>query len=462
MVKLSRSTHPVDEPALGVELPKTVEAVPALRIPAGLYPSNNLWHQAAALAIWPFFEQILTFTVGFVDASVAGYMLSLPALDAVGGAIYVVWLMQLLFGAAGTGATVLVSRAVGAGQWRRGRLVLGQALLLALVVGSLSGLVFYWAAPAIAGLTGLSGESHALCATYLRLLALAAPFSAILGIGNACLRGSGDTRTPFVIMGVVNLINIAACILLVAPWSPIGNHGITGLGLGTVCAWTSGAVLLLGITALRRKRMHLEARFLRPRAPVLWRVARIAWPNLMEMTGFWVGQYLVVIIIGHLAQPNTLAAHMIAGRIEAVSFLPGFALGMAASTMVGQYLGIHDPDRARRAAWCCWTYGAVMMTAVGVVFICFPEPLIRLVTDKPELLALAPGCLRITGFTQIALATAIVFSNALRGAGATRSAMVITYGCIFLVRLPLVLRPALFDPASPGLSDPVMRRQAQI
>ncbi len=422
----------------GSEPAVALAEAPAIQRPSLRIQHGSLSYQVAALAIWPLLEQCMTFMVGFVDTSIAGHMLPLEATDAVGAAVYVMWLMQLLFAAAGVGATALISRAVGQGQWRRANLVLGQAMFLAAVWGTLVAFCFYYGAASIASLSGLKGESHRLCSQYMHLLAMAAPCSAILGIGNACLRGAGDTRTPFLIMGGVNCINIGACLLFVAPSSPFGGHGIEGLGLGTTCAWVSGALLLVAVQLMRRKHLHLKKINLSPRRDWLWRIARVGLPNLLESVGFWAGNYLILIIVGHLPQPSAIGTHIVTSRIEALSFLPGFALGTAASTLVGQHLGAGHPHRARQAAWWCWFYGAGLMTTVGIIFILWPEAMIQLVTDKPLYLANAPALLRLSGFAQIGLATANVFSSVHRGAGDTRTAMFLTYGSVFLVRLPLV------------------------
>jgi putative MATE family efflux protein len=272
----------------------------------------------------------------------------------------------------------------------------------------------------------------------MRLVVLAVPCSAVLFVGSACLRGSGDTRTPFLIMVVVNAINIAACILLVHPRSPIGGHGIEGLAYGTVLAWMVGALSLLGVLIHGRAHLRLRTRYLTPRFPVLARIVRVGLPNLAEGAGMWIGNYLVIMLVGRLADKAAIGAHFVTIRIEALSFLPGFALAVSAATLVGQFLGVKDVRSARRAAWWCWGYGATLMTLTGLLFVAFPEAFVRLVTDKPEFLNTSPLLLRIVGLVQIGFASAVIFASVHRGAGDTRRAMLITYGSVFLLRLPLV------------------------
>ena len=78
------------------------------------------------------------------------------------------------------------------------------------------------------------------------------------------------------------------------------------------------------------------------------------------------------------------------------------------------------------------------MTTLGVIFLLFPEQLVWLVTDEPTLLEQTPQLVWLAGWGQIGFATSIVFAGVLRGAGDTRTTMMINYGSTYLVRLPMV------------------------
>jgi Na+-driven multidrug efflux pump len=133
-----------------------------------------------------------------------------------------------------------------------------------------------------------------------------------------------------------------------------------------------------------------------------------------------------------------VGAHIIGIRIEAVSYLPGAAMGIAAATLAGQYLGANDPQTARKAVGYCWAFGATLMCICGTLFMTIPDLLIGLVTDQPEFLATSPCLLFHAGWSQLGFATYLVLSYAIRGAGDTRSALAMSFTSTYLVRLPLV------------------------
>ncbi len=398
----------------------------------------SLPRQVFVLAFWPFLEQLLNFLVGFVDTALAGH-LSSEAAGALGVGAYVSWLVNLLHNCVGVGAAALISRAVGGGHRSLAHAALGQALLLALGMGLLTALLINLLAPSLAAFGSLQGQAAHDCSVYLRVVSASAPFGALFAVGAACLRASGDTRSPFPVLLLVNLTNIAVSVLLVRQ-----GWGVAGIASGTFLAWGLGALAMLLLLLRGWGGLRLHPGRLRPHAHTLWRIARVGLPNLAEsLLGMWTVNFMVLRIVGLVGAHEALGAHMIAVRVEAISYMLGYAVGTAAATLVGQYLGAGQPRRARQAALLCWFLGAGVMGFMGLFFIFTPEPLVRLTTDEPVLLQTAPTLLRICGFVQAFFGSAIVLGSAMRGAGDTRTTFWLTVASVYGVRLPLVYTLAL-------------------
>ncbi|MCC7147324.1 MAG: MATE family efflux transporter [Phycisphaeraceae bacterium] len=406
---------------------------------SGRLAGLTLPQQVVTLAIWPFLEQLMAFMVGTVDIFLAGKLrpesLAVSATNALGVAGYVCWLIGLLQGSVGVGSTALVSRAVGGRHRRLANAATAQSMLLAVAAGVCNMVLFYFIAGPIGRLAGATGDSLTLCTLYLHIVALAFPASAVLFVGSACLRGAGDTRTPFFVMVLVNAVNIVAAVTLVFAPAPLGQRGVAGVATGTMIAWYTGAAVILLVLLRGWGGVRLYLHRLRPHWHTMRRVIRVGLPNLFEALGLWSGNFLILHIVA-MTGAASLGAHIIAVRIEAVSYLPGYAMGIAAATLVGQYLGLGDPRRARQAALLCWALGAGFMACLGVVFVTVPQHLVGLITDAAPFLELSPQLLRITGWVQFFFGSAMVFSFSLRGAGDTRAAMILTYFSTFVLRLP--------------------------
>ncbi|MEM9914567.1 MAG: MATE family efflux transporter [Planctomycetota bacterium] len=399
----------------------------------------SLRRQVFVLAVWPFFQQLLNWLVSAVDTAVAG-RLSVEATNAIGVAAYIGWLLGLLTMAVGSGGMALISRAVGGRHRGLANAGLAQALLIAVVWGAVVGAIIYSLAGVIGRAAGLEGDSLGLAVTYLRIVAVVTPMAGVLFVGSMALSGAGDTRSPFWIMLAVNAVNVGLTLWLVAQ-----GYGVAGIAMGTATAWCVGAALTLLLLVRPGGPIRLHRHRLRPHKHTILRIVRVALPNFVDRFGHWLGNFAVLMIVGFIAV-NDLGgpggalqgAHIVAIRIEALSFLPGMAFGVAAATLAGQYLGAGSEILARRAVVYCWVVGAGLMTAVGLTFVLFPGAWTRLMTDQPELLAVSPDLVRICGFVQIGFGSYLILSEAMRGAGDTRWPMILSNVSTWLIRLPAV------------------------
>jgi putative MATE family efflux protein len=444
---MTHRPHPTDtQPLAAPELGEIEAMQPPIttrrgRAGRGLPTHLPLRQQVWVLAKWPMLEQFMAFMVLFVDTSLAGHLANtkeaLQSTDAVGGAGFVVWLMGMMQGSVGVGATALVARAIGRRHKREATAAVGQAIFLAVCVGVLVSVIFYFLAPALAQWFGLKGQTLELASTYLRMMAVAAPFMSLLFVGGACLRGSGDFRTTFFVMVGVNIVNAVVSATAVLAPAPLGGHGLMGIGFGTVVAWVCGGTAMVVMLLRGRAGVRLFMHRLKPQGPMLRRLLRISIPSVGENGLYWLAHASVIHVIGHMdSVPNAIGIHTIAVRIEALSFLPGFAFGQAAATMVGQYLGANRPKTAKKAAWICLGYGGTIMTLLGVAFIVMPQVFVRMITDKPEFLETVPQILFITGWTQLGSAMQLILGGAIRGAGDTRVSMALSLISMYCIRVP--------------------------
>lgn len=409
---------------------------------------------------WPvLIEMFLHAGVNLVDASVASGI-SVEAADAIGAGGYVLWATAMLAIALGVGATAMVSRAVGKRRFAVASAVVGQTTTLAWAGGLVSAVLFAALAPWMASIMNLKGVAYDHAVTYLRVCALGVPAMTFLEGAVSSLRGAGDSLTPMLSILIVNIVNAGLTFALsgvdwaVARLDPVTgamerrvifanpfnfDMGVAGIAWGTTAAWWTGAFILTLVLArgTGTHRLRLTWKRMRPHWHTVRRIIRVGVPNFLETAGMWFGNFLTILMVGWMAHPGYLGAHIVAVRVEAFSYMPGFAISLAVATLVGQYLGMGRPDLAERAIFRCTVLAAAFMTLMGAVFIAFPGSVVGLFTQQEEHLRLTPALLMITGFVQAPFAVAIVLRSALRGAGDTRAAMWITWVSTYAIRLPL-------------------------
>lgn len=415
---------------------------PGQRSLGGKLGGLSLRRQLLTLALWPLLENLLGFAVSATDQILAGRFAGettrIHALDALAVGGYFTWFLMILQSAVGTGGLALIARATGAGDVSLARRALGQAVLLGVALGCMVALAAQIFIPLFLRAFSLEGETATMAAEYLGIVSLSAPLTGFLFAANAGLRGSGDTRTPFKVMTLVNLTNIFTSWLFTFGPAPWGGHGVRGLATGTLLGWAVGAVTLAIILWRRKEGLSLDARGLKPHQETSARIVRVGLPSAVEILGMWLMNVALLRLVALLPQQGALGAHIITIRAESLSFLPGFAFGAAAATLAGQYLGLGDPVRAKAAAREAWKAGVILMTLIGLSFIFFPRAIVSVFVPESELhIGLAAPLLVMCGFCQPLLATSLIMKTTFRGTGDTRAVMRYSYASMFVFRILL-------------------------
>ncbi|HFD39231.1 MAG TPA: MATE family efflux transporter [Anaerolineae bacterium] len=380
-------------------------------------------------------EQLLSMMVGIVDTFLVGH-LGAASLAAVGLANQWVFMAMTLFGAIATGATALIARFIGARDPEQADEVLRQAMLLGVLVGIAATVLGLTLTEPAIRLLGAQGEVIALGTAYLRIVAGIFFFSTLMFIGNASLRGAGDTRTPLLVMLVVNTCNVAVAWTLVNGAFGAPRLGVVGSALGAATGRLVGGVLVVAILLRGRSGVRLRLSGLRFDGGLIRRILHVGLPTGLEQLLFRTGHMVFARI---LAEMGTVvyAANQVAINAWSLSFMPGFGFALAATTLVGQSLGAEDPEGAQRRGYTAYRLGAALMGAVGLTFLLFPAQIMGFFTDEADIIAVGTLPLQMVGVIQPILAATMIFAGALRGAGDTRWPMAMTGISIWLIRLPL-------------------------
>lgn len=387
------------------------------------------------LLAWPVVIQQFSFAaLQLVDTFLVGH-LGEDALAGVGLASILYWFPLSGMFAIGIGATAVVARNVGAGNPQRAELTMRSAQLMALAWGLVLAVLFFVLADPLLRVMGAQPAARAAGMDYMQAAAVGLPFFSVLFASNACLQGAGDTRTPMVILVVVNIINgILGWVLINGP-GPFPAYGVLGSGLGYSGAAIIGMFMVLAALARPSSVVPLgDAPLTAVDREETRRILAVGVPSGLEQLQFQLSFLLYTRIIATLGT-TALAAHQVALRIEGLTFLPGFALGMAATTLVGQGLGANRPDLAEKAAVSAGRIAFVFMTAMGISLMVFGGPITGLFINDEDVVDTGRKLLLIFGIALPALSVSLSLGGALRGAGDTRAVLGIMSVGVWGVRL---------------------------
>jgi len=390
------------------------------------------------LAVPVLAEQMLAMLVWFSDRLLAGHFLDKPHMAAITLMAYVLWLIYGTFSLVAIGATAMVARAVGAGEFKQARHVTNQAFVVGAVVAACVMLVGFLFGHRIVLALQLEGKAAELATSYLRYMLPVVPMIMAEAVGIACLRAAGDVVSGLIIMAVVNAVNVGvSCLLVIGP-GPVPQLGWQGIAIGTVCGLVVGGVLFIALLIHGRYGLRLQLSRLRPNGALIRRLLQTGVPGGVDMLSMIGCQLWFVAVINQMGD-GAAAAHGVAISIESMAFLPGVAFQTAASTLVGQYLGARNPRKAVRSALLACLIGGGVMMIVAAVLLLGADPLAGLFVraEHADVAALAVPLLRIVALAMPALALTIILTGALRGAGDTRWPMAFSLVGLLGVRLPL-------------------------
>jgi putative MATE family efflux protein len=436
-------------------------AEPVGSIRSGSLAGKTMWGAIWFLAIPILIQQILVATVGLADKMFAGALpehVVIPAMDAIGIGSYIGWFIAIAVSGVGIGAQALIARAMGSGDTALGEKTVAQSLILAFVWGAVVAWALWFFAEPLGELCKLSEDAKVYLVQYIRVVALGMPACSVMTTGAMALHGSGDTIRPAFVTVVVNIVNVFVSWSLSGADLRLGDSTfsnpfsldmhVVGIAIGTSAAYVVGGVLMVLVLLRGTKDFSLHIKYLKPDLSLFWRIAKIGIPNFFEGLSMWVANLFVLQFIGqismNLAAKNgsgipvqgLQGAHVIGVQWESFSFLPGFAIGVAAGTLAGQYLGANNEKQAKKAVWACVLLATLFMGSLGLVMAFKGEALTSFISNKPMHLTLVPKLLFIAGVTQIGFAIMMVIRQALKGAGDTVWTFAITSFSSWCLRLP--------------------------
>ena len=392
---------------------------------------------------WPIIgENLLETLLGIVDTLlVAG--LGTAAIAGVGSALQIMFFLLSALSALAVGSSILVAQAVGAADLGRAGRLARQSLLWSLLLSVPLALLGLLLAGPIMGIFGLAPAVAAIGVSYLQVTMGTVVVLVALVIGGGVLRGAGDSRTPMIVTGIANVLNVALAYGLI-----YGQGGLPALGaIGS--AWATflarGFALGLLLRALWVGRQGVReggSGGWRPDWALARQVLNLGIPAAVEQIVMSTAFLVLTILVAHLGT-DTLAAQRVSIAALSFSFLPGIGFGIAATALVGQSIGARQSGAGRGVAQVATTWAVLWMSVVGGLIFVFATPIMELFTAAPEVIRIGAAGLQVVALTQPFWAVGMVQSGALRGTGDTRFPLIISalgiWSTVLLAWLALTL-----------------------
>ena len=395
------------------------------------------------LSIPSILEQIVVTAMEYIDAAMVGHI-GAEATAAIGIVSSSTWLLHGILVGLYNAFSIQIAQYLGADRQQDARGVLRQAMLFNLAAGLAAAAFGIGISGHLPGWLGADVSLQANASAYFAIWSAALPFTMAMGMYTSMLRASGDALTPGLISVLVCVLDVVFNFFLINPTRTLwgitvwgAGLGVPGAALGTALATVVGGLLALCILLFREGPLCI-------RKPGSWKITRACIRNLgkvgvplaAERAALSSAQVLQVRIVSQLGTV-AIAANSLGVSAEGLCYMAGYGIQGAAIALIGQAVGAHRKDMAKRFAWLCTLMGMGIMTLTGAGLFAFAPVLMSIFTADAAVIALGARVLRIEAFAEPMFGASIVASGAMQGAGDSTACFVLNLVSMWGIRLTL-------------------------
>lgn len=392
--------------------------------------------------------QLSTIIMDYIDVSMVG-SLGANASASIGLVSTSIWLICGLCGSVASGFSVQVAHLVGGNDNVKARSVLRQSIVTTLCFGVLMAVVGCSISPFLPGWLGGDASIIDDASSYVFIFCLALPLLQLNWLCSAMLRCSGNMRVPSILNVLMCVLDVLLNFIFIFPTrtvtlfgaeftAPGFGLGVSGAAVGSVLAEAIVALLMCYFLCCRSNVMslsHEKGKFT-PTAPVLKKALHVGLPIGVEHFVMCSAHVASSVIIAPLG-PAAIAANAFGIVIESLCYMPGYGIGDAATTLIGQSLGAKRKDLCNSFARLSVLLGVLVMTLLAVVMYIFVPNLMAIMSPDSVVQQLTIQVLRIEAFAEPMYAASIVAYGVFVGAGDTLLPCSMNLASIWVVRIPL-------------------------
>ena len=392
-------------------------------------------------------EQAFIMAMGVINAIMAGH-LGKEAVSAIGMVDSINNIFIAFFSALAVGGTVVVAHYAGQMSHKHANEAARHAILSGLVISLLVTVVIFIFRYGLIRVLYRSAEQQVLdySFTYLNITLLTYPFIALFAVACGVLRGAGDTKTPAKITIIMNVLNIILSytliygIKIVSPHFALGipGFGIKGAALGIAAARIIGAALIMYTLFTGSKLIKLTfIREFRPDYELLRSIFCVGLPASVESLLFNGGKLITQVFIVGMGTA-AIAANYIAGSVFGLVNIPGGALSIAATAMIGQYMGRGESQEAKETLIYLTKLSSICLMGVCAITFPFAGLITSVYTRNSDVIEIASALIKTCAIAMpLIWSVSFIVPAGLKSTGDAKYTMIVSIFGMWVFRITL-------------------------
>ena len=319
---------------------------------------------------------VLQLLYNAADVVVVGRFSGATALAAVGSTGSLINLLVNVFMGLSVGASVVIARAYGAGDYDRIQDGVHTAITVAAISGLLVGAVGVLFGRPLLELMGSPEDVIDEATLYIQIYFMGMPFNMLYNFGAAILRAVGDTRRPLYYLSIAGVINVLLNLVLVI----LFHMGVAGVAIATVISQAVSMALVLICLVRSEGAIHLNWRKLHINTMQLKQIARVGLPAGFQGSLFSISNVMIQSAVNSFGS-MVVAGNSAAANLEGFVYTAMNAIYQADLTFASQNMGAGKYRRVRRGMWVCLGTVTVIGLALGLIFLAAGPTLLGLYNE---------------------------------------------------------------------------------
>lgn len=388
------------------------------------------WRLIVSFAMPVLLSQVFQQLYNTADTFIVGRFLGDEALAAVSSSGPLIFLLISFFEGLTLGASVVISRYFGAGEYDRVEKAIHTSIVVSVLCGVFITVFGVLMTPHILRWMGTDHEVLPDAIDYFRYYFLGVLAVVLYNACKSIMNALGDSKRPLYYLLLSSAINIVLDVLFIGGF----GWGVWSAAFATTISQAISMILCLVHLSAKNTAFRLEWQKLRIDAEMLRQIVRYGLPSGVQNSVIGFANVIVQTNINAFGK-IAMAAFGTYSKLEGFAFLPITSFTMALTTYTSQNLGACAYDRAKKGARFGIVCSMVIAELIGLAMYFFMPQLAGLFSRTPEVIALAVRQAREEALFFCLLAYSHAVASVCRGSGKAfvPMAVMLAIWCVFRI-----------------------------
>ena len=315
-----------------------------------------------------------------IDMIIVGEYVGTPGLSAVSQSSQIVNFATMVCLGLSHAGQVLVSQAFGAGKKKEMNDIIGSLFTVMTIFAAILSVISIAASRWIMDIMNMPVESYDMALDYLIICSGGLVFTAGYNMVSAVLRGMGDSKRPFIFIGIASAMNLVLDLL----FTGLLGWGVAGAAWATIMGQAAAFIFSIFYLYKRKEAFGFDFKkeSFRMQKKYVSMIASLGTPMAIQMGCINLSMLYVNSLINSIGvvESATFGAGV---KIDDIINKISQGIQYAAMPIISQNIAAGEQKRAKQTVYWAWIYSATLTVFFMILYVCFGKQMFMLFSDDP-------------------------------------------------------------------------------